>query len=123
MGYYLGVTVVYGVAWTDAPAEAYPTQGEGDSEEHVEDGEPVYGGRLTWGRHGLTLGDPCRHLEVCEAPSGEDQSLFGIRIPWEEPDASDVLKWDGWIIDYCMSLGMTPEQIPAPGWLALAEWG
>lgn len=121
MGYYLGVTVVYGVAWTDMPEQCFPVEGEGDSAESIEDGEPVYGGRLCWGRHGH-FGDPCRHLEVCEAPSGETQSAHGSRVPWEVPDADDVVRWDAWIIDYCLSLGMTPEQIPEPGWLALGEF-
>ena len=123
MGYYLGVTVVYGVAWGDAPEQCYPVKGEGDSEEHVEDGETVYGGRLSWGRHGYLSGPAQRHLAVCEAPSGEPQGDFAVRVPWEEPDADDVIRWDAWIIDYLMQLGVPTEQIPAPGWLALGDFG
>ena len=124
MGYYLGVTVAYGVAWQDTPAACFPSKGDGDGEEHVEDGEPVFHGRLNWGRHGYLMGhSPGRHLTVCEAPSGQSQSSFALRVPWEEPDAEEVVRWDAWIIDYCLSLGMAPEQIPAPGWLALADFG
>lgn len=122
MGYYLGVSVVYGVAWDDAPGSVYEGGDEGEGRHPIEIGRPVYGDRLCWGQHGH-FGEPCWHLEVCEALSGEQQSRYGYRVRWEEPDVDEILRWDAWIIDYLTGLGLTPEQIPAPGWLALGEFG
>lgn len=123
MGYYLSVDVVYGVAWGDAPAECYPEYPEDHqyAGELVETGDAVYDGRLVWSTHGNHYDG--RHLEVCEAPGGEFQSNYAHRVKWEETDVDDMVKWDGWIIDYLTSLGLTPDQIPTPGWLAVASFG
>lgn len=123
MGYYLGVYVVYGVAWDDPPEQCYPVDVYDNVAVAVEDGETVHGGRLTWGRHGYLSGPAQRYLAVCEAPSGEPQGDFAVRVPWEEPDADDMIRWDAWIIDYLMQLGVPPGRIPAPGWLALGDFG
>jgi hypothetical protein len=123
MGMYLDVVVVYGVAWGDAPAECYPEYPEGHEYEgnQIDTGEAVYGGRLVWATHGNHYDG--RHLEVCEAPSGEFQGSFAARVLWEEIDVDDMVKWDGWIIGYLTSLGLAPERIPTPGWLAVASFG
>jgi hypothetical protein len=120
MGYYLGVSVVYGVAWDDPPEQIWTV---GDVEEgRAVYGDAVYGDRLRWATHGY-FENPGWHLEVCEAPGSESQGAYAERIPWEEPDAEHVIKWDAWIIDYLMKLDVPPGRIPAPGWLALASWG
>jgi hypothetical protein len=119
MGMYLAVNVIYGVAWgDDAPSAAYPTKNDGV--DLVEDGEAVYGGRLVWGSHGYTLGDPDRHLAVCtpyEPSAG--QGLYAERVPYSTP--TERFEWNQWILEYCDSIGL--ELGCVPGWLALASFG
>lgn len=120
MGMYLDVNVIYGVAWGSNAvlAGAYPEAGD----ELVEDGEPVYGGRLSWGSHGMTLGEPDRYLAVCRPYDGSgQQGRYAERVPCETTDVDDMILWDSWIIDYCTSLGIELDR--APGWLAIASFG
>lgn len=121
MGMYLDVCVIYGVAWgaDDVPSAAYPETADGMDQ--IEDGEPVYSGRLVWGSHGTTMGTPERHLAVCEAHGGPFQGRFAQRAG--DSTLAQRVQWNTWIDDYLTSLGMKLEDIPTPGWLAIASFG
>jgi hypothetical protein len=125
MGMYLDVNVIYGVAWDggSVPAAAWPEDGK---EELIEDGEPVFGGRLAWGSFGMTMGHKVdRYLAVITPWSSSSMATnYARRVPCDKEECREMTPtWDAWIFEYCNSIGLELEYDRAPGWLAIGSFG